>query len=200
MLNLLKQQGFIGDKMTIDDYKAILKENLIEKRYFHSLCVADEAKRLSLKYGADSDKMYLAGLLHDITKNKSDKSQLQLCEKFGIMLNRTELSSPLIWHAITGAEYVKRELGIIISAIRYHTTGKANMSLPEKIIFTADLTSKDRSYPDIAEIRAAADRDLDECILKVLKFTITDIVSKGNPLHPDTLEAYNYLITEKKEV
>ncbi len=186
--------------MTIDEYKALLKQELNEKRYYHSLCVADEAKRLACKYGADANKMYLAGLLHDITKNKSDSEQLQLCEKFGIMLNRTEKASPLIWHAITGAEVVKHDLGItdedIISSIRFHTTGKADMTLPQKIIFTADLTSADRCYPDIEEIRVASDRSLEECIVKVLKFTITDIVSKGNPLHPDTLDAYNYLITE----
>ncbi len=189
--------------MTIEDYKAILKKNLNEKRYFHSLCVAEEAKRLSEKYGADPDKMYLAGLLHDITKNMTDDNQLQLCEKFGIMLNRTEKASPLIWHAITGAEFVRNELGIededIVSAIRYHTTGKADMTLSQKIIFTADLTSKDRCYPDIEEIRLLAYKDLDECILAVLKFTVTDIVSRGNPLHPDTLEAYNYLLLERKE-
>ena len=99
---------------------------------------------------------------------------------------------------------VEHELGItdedIISSIRYHTTGKADMTLCQKIIFVADLTSADRSYPDIEEIRAAANRDLDECIIGILKFTIKDIVSKNKPLHPDTLDAYNYLITERKEV
>ena len=190
--------------MTVEDYKLLLKDRLNEKRYFHSLCVADEARRLALKYGADPDKMYLAGLLHDITKNFSDDEQLQTLKKFGIMLSCTEKASPLIWHAITGALVVERELGItdvdVISSIRYHTTGKAAMTLCQKIIFVADLTSADRSYPDILEIRNKADHDLDECIVGILKFTICDIVSKNNPLHPDTLDAYNYLITERKEV
>ena len=118
------------------------------------------------------------------------------------MLTATEKESPLIWHQITGAEYVKQELGIddfdIISAIRYHTTGKPDMTLSEKIVFTADLISADRNYPDIKEIRAAADRSLEDCIIRVLQFTIADIVSKGNPLHPDTLNAYNYLLLEKR--
>ena len=189
--------------MTVDEYKIILRQNLSEKRYFHSLCVAAEAKKLAETYGGDCDKMYIAGLLHDITKNKTDTEQLQLCEKFGIMLTATEKESPLIWHQITGAEYVKQELGIddfdIISAIRYHTTGKPDMTLSEKIVFTADLISADRNYPDIKEIRAAADRSLEDCIIRVLQFTIADIVSKGNPLHPDTLNAYNYLLLEKRQ-
>ena len=188
----------------VEKYKELLKSRLKEKRYYHSLCVADEAKRLAEKYGADPDKMYLAGLLHDITKNISDDEQLQTFKKFDIMLSVTEKASPLIWHAMSGALVVKHELGItdedIISSIRYHTTGKADMTLCQKIIFVADLTSADRNYPDIEEIRAAANRDLDECIIGILKFTIKDIVSKNKPLHPDTLDAYNYLITERKEV
>lgn len=190
--------------MTIDDYKELLRSRLSEKRYYHSLCVAAEAERLAEKYGADSEKMYLAGLLHDITKNISDDEQLQTFEKFGIMLSVAEKASPLIWHAMTGALVVEHELGIhdedIISSIRYHTTGKANMTICQKIIFVADLTSADRNYPDIAEIRAKADRNLDECIIGILKFTICDIITKNNPLHPDTLDAYNYLITQGKEV
>ena len=188
--------------MTIEEYKALLKERLNEKRYYHSLCVADEARRLSEKYGADCEKMYLAGLLHDITKNYDDDKQLQIAKKFGIILTREELQSPLIWHSITGALVVEHELKIpdddIISAIRYHTTGKADMTLAQKIIFVADLTARDRTYPDVEDIRSKADRSLDECIISVLQFTIKDIVSKGRPLHSDTLNAYNFLVTRKE--
>lgn len=188
--------------LLIEKYKALLKTRLSDKRYYHSLCVADEAEKLARKYGADSKKMYIAGLLHDITKNTSDKEQLQLFEKFGIMLTDVEKKSPQIWHAVSGALMVQHELGIddrdIISAIRYHTTAKADMTLAQKIIFVADLTSADRGYPDIDEIRAAADRSLDECIIRILKFTIKDIVSGERPLHPDTLSAYNYLIAERE--
>ncbi len=188
--------------MALEEYKKILRDKLNEKRYYHSLCVADEARRLAEKYGADADKMYLTGLLHDVTKNISDDEQLQTFAKFGIMLSVTEKASPQIWHAMSGALYVKEVLGIddeeIISAIRYHTTGRADMTLAQKIIFVADLTSADRNYPDIKEIRTAADWSLDECIIGILKFTICNIVSKNMPLHPDTLDAYNYLITKEK--
>ncbi len=188
--------------METEKHKALLKERLSENRYRHSLCVADEAERLARKYGADTEKMYTAGLLHDITKNTPDNEQLQLFEKFGIMLTDVEKASPQIWHAISGALTVQYELGLpdtdIVSSIRYHTTGKENMTLPQKIVFVADLTSADRNYPDIAEIRAAADRSLEECMIGIFKFTVKDIVSKEKPLHPDTLSAYNYLISEKR--
>jgi nicotinate-nucleotide adenylyltransferase len=187
--------------MTLEEYKKILRQRLDEKRYYHSLCVADEAKRLAKLYGADCDKMYLAGLLHDITKNLSDNEQLQIFKKFDIMLTDIEMASPSVWHAMSAPLVLKHEFGItdseILSAVRYHTTGKPNMTLAEKIIYSADLTSKDRNYNDVADIRETVNKSLDECILKVLKFTITNLVSKGVAVHPDTLFVYNEMIKER---
>lgn len=179
----------------IEKYKDLLQSKLNEKRYYHSLCVASEAKRLAEDLGADPDKMYLAGLLHDITKNTSDNEQLQLFNEFGIMLTAVEKASPQIWHAMSGALYVQKELKItdeeIISAIRYHTTGKAGMTLSQKIVYLADLTSADREYIDVDDIRKLAENDIDKAIFAVLKFTVNNMSSKGKPLHPDTLDAYN---------
>ena len=185
----------------IEKYKELLQSKLNEKRYFHSLCVADEAKRLAIKYGGDPDKMYLAGLLHDITKNTNENEQLQLFKEFGIMLTAVEKASPQIWHAMSGSLFVQKELNItdedIISAIRYHTTGKAGMTLSQKIVYLADLTSADRNYPDVDEIRQKADRNIDEAIFAVLKFTVNNMSGKGLPLHPDTLDAYNEYAVNK---
>lgn len=188
--------------MKVEQYKELLKARLSDKRYYHSLCVAEEAARLSGIYGADRDKMYLAGLLHDVTKNCSLEEQLHILENSAIILSVSEKASPDIWHAVTGAEFVKRELKIddedIVSAIRYHTTGKAEMTLPQKILFVADLTSKDRTYSDIEDIRRKADVSLDDAMIDILKFTVTDLVSKSKPVHPDTLDAYNWLVTKKE--
>ena len=78
------------NKTDYESLKAVLQKRLNEKRYYHSLCVADEAKRLAEKYGGDSDKAYLAGLLHDITKNAPDEEHLQIFNEFGIILNDIE--------------------------------------------------------------------------------------------------------------
>ncbi len=189
--------------MTVDEIKELLKSRLNEKRFYHSLCVADEAKRLAAVFGGDQDKMYLAGLLHDITKNLSDEEQLKLFSEFGIILSMTEKASPKVWHAISGALYVENKLKIddqdIISAIRYHTTGKAEMTLSQKIVYLADLTSCDRCYPDVEDIRRLADKSLDEAIFAVLKFTVNSLSSKGVPIHPDTLSAYNELAISLRE-
>lgn len=78
------------NKTDYDVLLAILKKRLNEKRYYHSLCVADEAKRLAVKYGADPEKAYLAGLLHDITKNAPDEEHLKIFKDFGIILSDVE--------------------------------------------------------------------------------------------------------------
>lgn len=178
-----------------NNYKKILKEKLNDKRYEHSLCVADEAKRLALKYGGDSDKCFKAGLLHDITKNLSADAHLKIFETFGIILSRIESEAVKLWHAMSGATYLKYVLGEndeeIIDAIRYHTTAKANMSLTAKILYLADFTSLDRDYPDVDEIRRLVDISLDDALIYALQYSICDLVESKKAVHPDTLEAYN---------
>ena len=141
----------------IEKYKLILKSRLNEKRYNHSLCVAEEAKRLALKYGGDADKCYLAGLLHDITKNASDDEHLKIFETFGIMLSVVENNAKKLWHAMSGEAYIKNVLRItdseLLDAVKYHTTAKKDMSLTAKILYLADFTSLDRDYPDVDVIR-----------------------------------------------
>lgn len=186
------------NKTDYESLKAVLQKRLNEKRYYHSLCVADEAKRLAEKYGGDSDKAYLAGLLHDITKNAPDEEHLQIFKEFGIILNDIEKNAKKLWHAMSGAEYVKNILGIndpeIIDAIRYHTTAKEDMSLLAEILYLADFTSKDRDYEDVDVIRAYVDESLCKAFVYALQYSITDLVNQGRAVHPDTVEAYNQAV------
>ncbi len=179
--------------------KAILKARLNEKRYYHSLCVADEALRLTEIYGGDTEKAYLAGLLHDITKNATKEEHRQIFEEFGIILNDIEKNAEKLWHAMSGALYVKHKVGIedeeIIDAIRYHTTAKANMSHLAKILYLADFTSKDRDYPDVDVIRNYVDKSLDKAFVYALQYSITDLVEQGRAVHPDTVAAYNEAVS-----
>lgn len=179
-------------------YKNILKSRLNEKRYFHSLCVADEAKRLAEKYGGDSEKCYLAGLLHDITKNSPDEEHLQLFETFGIMLNDIEKNAKKLWHAMSGEAYIKNILKIddseLLDAVRYHTTAKKNMSLTAKILYLADFTSRDRDYEDVEVIREIVDKSIEEAMVYTLKYSINDLLEQSKAVHFDTLEAYNEVV------
>ena len=199
MTTLMTEEFTVAENKT--DYealKAILQKRLNEKRYYHSLCVADEAKRLAEKYGGDSEKSYLAGLLHDITKNAPDEEHLQIFKEFGIILSDVEQNAKKLWHAMSGALYVKNILEIndpeIIDAIRYHTTAKADMSLLAKILYLADFTSKDRDYEDVDVIREYVDESLEKAFVYALEYSITDLVNQGRAIHPDTVQAYNQAV------
>lgn len=177
------------------EYKEILQKRLTPKRYHHSLCVADEAVRLANKYGGDCEKAYLAGLLHDITKNASEQEHLHIFREFGIMLNDTEKNAEKLWHAMSGAAYIEHVLGIkdneIITAVRYHTTARAGMTGLEKLLYLADFTSADRDYDDIDIMRQKVEISMEVALDYALSYTINDLVARGKPLHLDTVKAYN---------
>ena len=186
-----------------ENYKSILKDRLNEKRYFHSLCVAEEAVRLAEKYGGNCEKCYLAGLLHDITKNASEEEHLQIFETFGIILNVVEKNAQKLWHAMSGAAYIKNVLKIdddeLLDAVRYHTTAKMNMSLTAKILYLADFTSRDRDYPDVDVIRRLVDTSLESAFIYALKYSIIDLTEQSKAIHPDTVEAFNCAVLELED-
>lgn len=176
-------------------YIELLRSKLSDYRMIHSLEVAKSAVYLAKKYGGDREKMYLAGLLHDILKEADKEETFFYVNKYGIKLTKLEEVTPKLWHAIVGAEYIKNELGIdddeIITAVRYHTTGRADMTLSDKILFIADFISADRDYNGADEMRQRAEISLEHAMDMGLSFTITDLVENGRPVHPDTIDAYN---------
>lgn len=177
-------------------------DNLSDYRRTHSLNVSKEAVRLAEKYGADVEKAKLAGLLHDVTKETDGEEQLRLIEEGGVTLSRLELSSPKLWHAVSGAVYVRDVIGIddrdIFNAIRYHTTARAGMSLLEKVIFLADFTSAERDYPDIDVIRERAEISLEDGMLYGIRFTLSRLLDRGSTVSPDALAAYNEILLSKE--
>jgi len=179
-------------------YKQLIQKTLSTERYHHSLAVADEAVRLAEKYGGDQQKAAIAGLLHDSMKDTSKNELLQKIDGFGIILDSVEKNTHKLWHAIAGAAYAKQTLGIkdgeLIDAIRYHTTARADMGLLEKILYLADFTSADRTYTGVGELREAVDKDIDTAMRQALNFTISDLLAKNSPIHPDTVAAYNQMI------
>lgn len=181
-----------------------IKKKLSEYRFYHSLNVADEAKRLALKYGADPEKAYTAGLVHDIMKDTPKKEQLKLFEKYNIKLTPVELESPKTWHAMSGEAYLRNELNVtdeeILKAVRYHTTARAGMSLLEKVLYIADYTSAERNYDDVDVMREKADRSLEEAMLYGLQFTINEMVAEGRAVHPDSIHAYNEVAISENKV
>lgn len=187
--------------MKTEEYRKIIRERLSEYRYHHSVCVAKEAVKYAKRYGADEKKAEIAGLLHDITKETPLEEQLEIIEGAGFEMTDVQRNAPKLWHSISGSIYVKKYLDIedddIINAIRYHTTGRKNMSLLEKIVFLADFTSEERDYSDVDIIREKAESSMREGIIYGLQYTIRKLAKKELPLSEDSVDAYNQAVLEK---
>lgn len=182
--------------------KKYLENALSEKRFKHSLGVAEEAERLADKYGADKKKAYLAGLVHDVAKEiDTDSARNMLKDRFGIRVDPVTYNVPKLLHAPLGACLAQTEFGIfdaeILDAVKYHTTAKADMSLLTKIIYMADYIEPNRDFKGVEELRKQAYQDLDEAIITGLDYTISELLSDGKMFHPDTVHARNYLILQK---
>ncbi len=189
----------------IGKIKELLKSKMGSNRYNHSLCVSKEAKSLATRYKRDTDKAELAGLLHDITKEFTEEEHMRLFEKHGVKLNKIELKTKKLWHAISAPLYIKDELNIldgeILSAIRYHTTGRENMGYLEKIIFLADFISEDRFF-EFSGVKLARDiayKNLDEGVLHELSYSITVLISKESPVSLESVKAYNYYLLKLRK-
>lgn len=186
-----------------DEFISEIKKRLSPYRIIHSLNVAEEAKKLAEKYGANPDKAYTAGLVHDIMKDTPDNEQLELLYKHGYQLSETELKSPKTRHAVSGEAFLKYEFKVddeeILTAVRYHTTARAGMSLLEKVLYIADYISADRDYPDVDVMREKSYRSLEEAMLYGLQFTIMEMVEKGLPIHEDSILAYNEVAILQKD-
>lgn len=172
-----------------------IKKRLSEYRFYHSLNVAESAKQLAEKYGADKEKAFTAGLVHDIMKDTDSNTQLEIMKKGGYNLTDVEFANRKLWHAMSGEAFLRVELGVtdaeILSAVRCHTTAKANMTLLEKVLYIADYISADRDYEDVDIMREKAQRSLEEAMLYGLQFTIIENVRDGRVIHPDSIHAYN---------
>lgn len=181
--------------MTNAEYKEILQKRLTQKRFVHSLNVADSAKELAYIYGCDPEKAYTVGLIHDCCKDEPAGLQLSYMLENGVELNEYELDTAKLYHAICGTVYAEKEFGIkdedMLNAIRYHTTGRKGMSLLEKVVFIADFISAERDYDGVDIMREKATRSLDEAIVEGLGFTIKDLINRSLVIHPDTVLAFD---------
>ena len=186
-----------------------------EKRLPHVLGTEKECLELAGIFGmsdADREKLAFAALLHDITKSFSPEEHEQFAENRHICLPAANTDSPKTLHAVTGA-YMAEELfpddadETVFSAIRWHTTGKAGMTLTEKLMYLADFIEPTRTFPDCVRLRGyfysrIGENDknavLDSTLILSFDMTVTELISSGQPIHPDTVAARNYLILKQK--
>ena len=188
-----------GDNLyNIDFFKEHLRLRQTRKRFIHSLNVADAAVELAKIYGEDTEKAYVAGLLHDICKDMEHSEQRSYALECRYPMTREEARCKQLWHAVAGAQYSFSTFGVededILRAIRYHTVGRPDMSRLEEIIYVADLVSIERKYRDAARIRKLAQTDLNAAILEILRFSVECVARKCGVLPILTAEAYNQYI------
>lgn len=188
----IREHGLYDDGL--DRYRELLRGKLNPRRLFHSECVSECAGVLAERYGASVEKARLAGLLHDVMKNAPANEQLALMPD----ITPLELLNSKVWHQISGEAFL-RQNGIvtdeeILGAVRWHTTGKAGMTLLEKIIYVADFISADRNYKDVEVVRRLAYISLEHAILYTSRYTVNKMVSQDLLLHPATVECYNDML------
>ena len=183
---------------TIDYIKNWLGVNLTEERYEHSLGTAECAEELAEKYGLDKEKAYFTGLIHDCAKCLPKSETMDILNK--IELKYGELENPKTHHAPVGAYIAKHEFGVeedeILSAIRWHTIGKINMSDFEKIIFIADkIETRTRPNEYAEPIREALKKDgLNAALLVCYENTIKSLVERNLTICTQTIDIYNELL------
>lgn len=170
------------------------------KRVPHVLGTEQEAIRLAQRYGADVHKARVAALLHDCTKKLEMDEQLELCRHYDIPLCELEQKALKLLHSKTGAAIARDVFGVdeeVYSAICWHTTGRAGMTLMEKILYLADYIEPTRDFDGVDELRRACYEDIDAGLEMGLRMTVEEMYQRGNPVHPATLEALDDLKGKK---
>ncbi|MBM7701451.1 bis(5'-nucleosyl)-tetraphosphatase (symmetrical) YqeK [Metabacillus iocasae] len=183
--------------MNRDKALQIVKQQLTDHRYTHTIGVMETAIELASRYGGDPKKAELAAIFHDYAKfrPKEEMKQIIVTQKMdpALLLYNTEL-----WHAPVGTYLVREEVGItdeeVLNAIKYHTSGRPNMTLLEKIIYVADYIEPGRHFPGVEDVRELAKNDLDSALIQSLKNTIVFLLKKNQAVYPDTMMTYNSLV------
>ena len=182
--------------LSLSKLRPVTLSYLKHKRIPHVLGTEQEAIRLAERYGADVGKARVGALLHDCTKKLDLAEQLALCERYGIPLDDMERKTLKLLHAKTGAAIARDVFGVddeIYGAILWHTTGRAGMTLLEKILYLADYIEPSRDFPGVDKLRAVCYKDLDAGLLMGLEMTIGEMNALGSPVHRATIEARDAL-------
>lgn len=175
-----------------------------EKRYEHTLGVEFTAASLAMCHGADKEKAQLAGLLHDCAKKLSGEELIAVCQSHQLPISEVEYAQPQLLHAKAGSCFAKEKYGVadkdVLNAIYYHTTGRPEMSLLEKIVFIADYMEPGRNKAEhLDEIRKEAFQDIDTALLHILSDTLAYLKSEGGAIDAMTQETYDYYKEERRE-
>ena len=191
-------------KDIIEDLTAKLEKVLKKKRYRHTIAVCDTAANMAMSYGADIDKARIAGILHDCAKNIKGSELISLCREAELDIDTGLYDNSELLHAPYGAYLAEHLYHIndpdILNAIKWHTTGRPDMSILEKIIFVADYIEPWRdTAPNLSQIREIAYIDIDQCIVQICEGTLNYLTKSEINIDNQTYDTYYYYKNLKKE-
>ena len=184
-------------QLKIDKIKKKLRHHLDRERYEHTLGVMYTAAAMAMVYGTDMNQALLAGLLHDCAKCISGEKKIHLCEKYELPISSAERQNPGLLHSKLGAYLAEFKYGIedkeVLDAICYHTTGRPNMTLLDKIIYIADYIEPNRfQAPNLNEVRRLAFVDIDACLYMILKDSLSYLETKNEVVDSMTEKTFQY--------
>lgn len=181
-----------------------VKQALKPKRYEHTVRVVETAEKLQKRFGGDLEIIRMAAILHDYAKYRSIEEMRQEVRENSFLPEHLLDFGDEILHAFVGAVFLKKELDVtnskILDAVSYHTTGRAEMALEEKIVFLADYIEPGRTFKQAEHVRNIAKTDLNLACFQSLSYTIQFLAEKGLPIYPDTFFGYNDLYQQIDQV
>ena len=182
--------------MDLKQAKELVRSRLSDKRYEHTINVKKMAVKLAKHYGTDPEQAALAALLHDAAKELPKDEMRAIMQAHPEYAQGGEARPTPVWHGICAAILARTEWGVtdeaVLSAIACHTAGKAGMTQLDKILYLADMTSAERDWPGVDDLRTLEMQDLDRALCDALKRSIDFVEEKGGSLDPESVAAYEY--------
>ncbi len=189
------------DAICIKDLKKDLKKEMDDSRFEHTLGVMYTCAALAMRYEYDLEKAMLAGLLHDCAKCMPNAKKLKMAEKHHLEISSLERKNPFMLHAKLGAFLAKKKYDIedeeILNAIRWHTTGRPDMTLLDKIVYVSDYIEPRRDKaPNLPKIRQLAFMDLDQALIKILEDALGYLGDSAEHVDAMTKKTYDYYMQQ----
>jgi predicted HD superfamily hydrolase involved in NAD metabolism len=182
--------------MMVSPFEEKLSALISKKRFDHVVRVSQTAKDLANHYGYDSNKAYIAGLLHDAAKEQSPQSLRDLGVSSDLVNDSVFSMFPKVWHALVAPEFCQLMFSIndqdILSAMKFHTTGKDAMSILEQIVYVADFIEPGRDVPERQFVYDLAFESLDEACYALSLISMYSLMGRHLSIHPFSLACYNY--------
>ena len=203
----LTQHGVLQTALpekTRNEYLQILRKSVDSKRYNHSLGVEKTALELAHRFGVSEAAAQTAAIFHDLAKCLTNDQLLTIAQENNLPLNEVTIKEPRLLHGPVAAFIIERDYGItdadVLNAVRYHTTGRRNMTRLEMIIYVADIIEPNRTYEGIDKLREMSKKSLSGTTLLGVQREIFMLLKREFRIEPNSLEAYNYLLDQRKRV